>query len=138
MRTRRSTERMIDIHAFEAGNIDPVDFDHAAHVHIAWLYLQQTSLAEAIVRFTAALRQLTVRAGADAKYHETITWFFLIVIAERRAATPGADWHTFRRDNADLLGDASILRRFYSTERLRSKLAKQQFLLPDRQSLHIF
>ena len=87
----RSTERMLDIHAFEAGHIDPADFDHAAHVYVAWLYLQQTSLAEAIARFTAALRQLTARAGADARYHETITWFFLIVIAERCAATPGAE-----------------------------------------------
>lgn len=106
-------------------------------MYVAWLYLQQNGLAEAIPRFTAALRQLTLRAGAEAKYHETISWFFLIVIAERCAAVPNADWHTFRRHNADLLKDAPFLRRCYLAERLQSQLAKQQFLLPDRQSVEL-
>ncbi len=56
---------MVDIPALEAGRIDPAEFDHVAHVYIAWKYLQQTGLAEAIARFTAALRQLTARAGAN-------------------------------------------------------------------------
>jgi hypothetical protein len=137
MNSLQSKGRVIDIPGFEAGHVDPAEFDHAAHVYVAWLYLKQASLAEAITRFTAGLRQLTARAGAEAKYHETITWFFLIAIAERCAAAPGADWNTFRRHNADLLRDASLLRRFYSSERLQSKLAKRQFLLPDRQPVEL-
>jgi hypothetical protein len=128
--------RGIDIRSFEAGEIDPDDFDHAAHVYIAWCYLQDHGLLDAIARFTSALRALTVRLGAQAKYHETITWFFLIVIAERCAKTPSADWPSFRQHNADLLRDASILRRSYTAERLQSELARRQFVLPDLPQNH--
>jgi len=70
----------------EAGTIDPEQFDHRAHVYVAWSYLRRYSLAESILRFTAALRRHTVKLGASDKYHETITWFYLIEIEKRRNA----------------------------------------------------
>lgn len=123
----------IDVAAFEAGAFDPADFDHAAHVYVAWSYLRQYELVEALRRFTHTLRALTIRLGIPHKYHETITWFFMIVIAERRALDPEEDWQAFSRRNADLLrGSSSLLRCCYSAERLHSTLARRQFLLPDR------
>ena len=118
---------------FERGDIDPQLFDHAAHVYVAWSYLRGLPLAEAISRFTAALRRLTARFGAEQKYHETITWFFMILVAERRSGASGEDWSVFAAENPDLLGDAGRqLRRFYSPARLSSSVARQRFLLPDR------
>lgn len=35
-----------EIAAFEAGDIDPADFDHAAHVYIGWSYRQSHGLPE--------------------------------------------------------------------------------------------
>ena len=128
-------DRPVDIAAFEAGAFDPAHFDHAAHVRVAWCYLQQCELGEAIRRFSHALRAITARLGIAAKYHETITWFFMIVIAERCARDPNADWDSFRCQNADLFrGD--LLHRHYSEGRLRSPLARRQFLLPDLAELH--
>lgn len=126
-----TADRPIDVAAFEAGSFDPSAFDHPAHVRVAWAYLQQCELGEAIRRFTGALRALTVRLDMSGKYHETITWFFMIVIAERVARHPGADWEAFRRRNPDLFRGGDLLRRHYSEERLRSLLARRQFLLPD-------
>jgi hypothetical protein len=122
-----------DVQAFEAGAIDPAGFDHEAHVHVAWCYLQQFPLAEAIARFTAALRSLTQRLGATGKYHETISWFFLIEIADRCDLCVGSDWETFRRTHPDLFEDASgLLRRHYSPACLASARARRRFVLPDR------
>jgi hypothetical protein len=116
---------------FEAGAIDAERFDHQAHVHVAWCYLRQFPLAEAITRFTAALRRLTVRLGAEGKYHETISWFFMIVLADRMAADPARDWDAFRSGNGDLFDDAGgLLRRHYSAECLEG--ARGRFVLPDR------
>lgn len=125
-----AVDRPIDVAAFEAGSFDPSTFDHAAHVRVAWCYLQQCELGEAIRRFTRAVRALTVRLGVPGKYHETITWFFIIAIAERCAQQPYADWDAFRRRNPDLFSGA-VIRRYYSEERLQSTLARRQFLLPD-------
>jgi hypothetical protein len=117
--------------AFEAGEIDPATFSHEAHVHVAWCYLQAYPLAEAIAKFTAALRSWTERLGAARKYHETISWFFMIAIADRGAA--GCDWETFRAQNGDLIENGTaLLRQHYSESCLSSERAKHHFALPDR------
>lgn len=121
------------IEQFEAGDIDPEGFGHEAHVYVAWAYLQQTDLLNAIARYRAALRRLTRRLGAEAKYHETITWFFLVAIAERLESPPGAEWTTFRQANSDLFEPGGgWLRRYYSPDRLASDRARRTFVLPDR------
>ena len=120
------------VETFERGEIDPDAFDHEAHVYVAWLYLERFPLPLALEKFDAALRRLTVKLGIPGKYHVTITWFFVLLIAERRNADPGADWNRFRRRNADLVEDGGLLRRYYSSRTLASDRARQSFVLPDR------
>jgi len=121
---------------FEAGKIDADEFDHTAHVRLAWEYLQSTSLTDTLQRFTAGLRRLTARLGVPGKYHETVTGFLLLLIAERCQASGGSDWTRFRAANPDLFGNVrGLLLRHYTPERLDSPLARRQFLLPDRPGL---
>ena len=123
----------INIEAFEDGTVDPDQFDHEAHIYVGWSYLELFELQEAIDRFSAALRRLTKKLGVETKYHETITWFFMILIAERRSASESNDWQVFRQGNADLLARRpSIVSQYYSDERLGTSLARTQFVLPDR------
>lgn len=123
----------ISIAAFEDGSIDPERFDHEAHVFIGWAYLRKYELPDAIARFSAALRRLTIELGVEAKYHETITWFFMILIAERRSTAVGDGWHAFKQRNPDLFATKpSIISRYYSTARLGTTEARTQFVLPDR------
>lgn len=118
---------------FDASDIDPDRFDHEAHVYVAWQYLQRYRPAEAIHRFTDALRRLTAKLGAEAKYHETVSWFFLIVTADRMARCDTPDWDEFRRQNSDLVcGGMSLLRERYSRECIDSDTARRRFVLPDR------
>lgn len=122
---------------FERGTIDPEAFDHAAHVFVAWSYLREMPQRDAARAFCAALQRLTRLLGVAGKYHETISWFFLLLIAERRSGAAGTDWATFEAANPALLNDAgALLRAYYSPERLASPLARRQFLLPDRVPQH--
>ncbi len=123
----------ITIEAFETGRIDVDSFDHEAHVYVAWSYLERMPVMDALQRYSDGLRRLTRALGIPGKYHETITCFYMFVIAERRDASPG-DWESFKRRNEDLLarGDASVLHRFYSREVLASERARETFVLPDR------
>lgn len=126
----------VSIEALEAGTIDPRDFNHESHVYAAWLYLECWPLDDAIGRFCGALRRLTAQLGVPGKYHETISWFFLILINQRRANTGPTSWFEFRRDNDDLVsGGAKTLGRYYSKELLESDHARNHFLLPDKLSL---
>ena len=122
----------LSIDGFERGEIDLESFDHEAHLHLAWLYLEQFPLPEALERFDAALRRLTARLGIPGKYHATITWFYLLLIGERRDGEPGLPWNRFRIRNADLLDHGGILNRYYHRDTLASERARRSFILPDR------
>ncbi len=127
-----TSHRFPTVAEFERGELDPEAFVHEAHVYVAWELINQCPLTEAIQRFTQALRRLTTAIGQEAKYHETITWFFMLRTAERREALGATDWDTFAAANSDLLTDSkAMLARHYSAERLWSPLARRQFLLPD-------
>ena len=123
----------ITIAALEDGTLDAEAFDHEAHVYLGWLFLEEMPLLEAIDRFSSALWRLTAKLGIPGKYHETVTWFFMLLIAERRANTAGGDWFSFRRKNSDLFaGNPSIVSRYYSSDLLASDRARQSFVLPDQ------
>ena len=123
----------VDLEEFESAALDPEAFDHQAHVYVAWSLLEQGDLPEATQRFTSALKRLTRQHGIEGKYHETISCFYMTLIAERRALQDQEDWPSFSRGNPDLLMNAGeLLKSYYSSERLHSPLACRQFLLPDR------
>jgi hypothetical protein len=128
-----SRETRLSIETFEAGALDSAEFDHAAHIYVAWLYLQRFPAATAISRFTEGLRRLTARLGVPGKYHETISWFYMLLIAERMAGASTKNWDAFCQDNDDLFRrDDNVLGRYYSDNLLGSDLARQSFVLPDK------
>ncbi len=125
----------VSIEALESVSIDAESFNHESHVYAAWLYLEQWQLTEATRRFSAAIRKLTKQLGAESKYHETITCFYMQLINQRRSAMQQRSWRIFRQDNTDLIENAgTVLNRYYSKELLASDLARKHFLLPDKLS----
>jgi hypothetical protein len=121
------------IESLESATIDADAFDHEAHIYVGWLYLERYPLTEAIEQFTNALRRLTRKLGVPGKYHETISWFYLLLIEERRSVSMPNDWFAFRRANNDLFcHDDNIVERYYSKELISSDRARQSFVLPDR------
>ena len=111
----------------------PADqFHHQQHVQVAWLFVRKHGMPAALAEFTAAIKRFADAKGATGLYHETITWAFLLLIAERQARTPAESWEQFEAANADLLvWKPSILTRYYSKELLTSDLARRTFLMPD-------
>lgn len=123
------------VEAFENGTIEAGEFDHESHTLVAWHYLQDLPLLDAIARFTCAVKRLAVKLGAPGKYHETITWFYLVKIAERCSAEPGADWAAFKAANPDLFDrDPMLVDKYYSRSLLHSATARRLFVLPDRRA----
>jgi hypothetical protein len=108
------------------------EFHHAQHVQVAWLFVEKYGLPAALGEFSAAIKRFADAKGATGLYHETITWAFLLLIADRRARNPVESWEAFAAANPDLMTwKPSILNRYYSQELLASDLAKRTFLMPD-------
>jgi hypothetical protein len=107
-------------------------FHHQQHVHVAWLFVQKYGMPGALAEFTTAIKRFADAKGATGLYHATITWAFLLLIAERQAKHPASSWPQFEAANPDLLiWKPSILERYYSKELLASDLARRTFLMPD-------
>lgn len=120
--------------AFETLSLPPESFNHAAHVRLAWLYLKDLPLPEAMQRYRDGLKAFAANIGQPAKYHETITFAFLAVIRERMAKDQGSDdWETFKTANTDLFGSVpAMMGVWYSAERLNNADARSSFVMPDR------
>jgi len=128
-----SAERVERIFAeFKAATVDPGEFDHEAHVLVAWRYLQDDELLPAIAKYSAGLKTLTRKLGVASKYHETITWFYMIAVGERLVNTGNTDWPRFKANNEDLFArKPSLIQQFYSNAHLMSENARHVFVLPD-------
>jgi len=118
------------LRALEDGTLPLSDFDHAAHIRAAYLYLARLDFTGAINAMRRAVKGIAARNGKDGLYHETITVAFMTLINERRAQE-GSDWENFRAAHGDLF-TGNPLAAYYSRERLESALARRIFLLPDR------
>lgn len=114
---------------FDAGRIDPGQFSHEEHIRIGWLYLVNYGKADGSRRFRNALKRFTKSIGAEAKYHETITCFFLDQIGAR---LDGSDWAAFKAANPDLFDGKTLLDSNYSSAMIDSPRARQHYVPPDR------
>lgn len=110
-------------------------FHHADHLHAAWLYLSRFPATEAIARFSKVLRSYSASLGKAGRYHETITWAYLLLMNERMWSSekPDATWEQFVAAHPDLFDwKNSILLSYYRPETLQSHVAREVFLMPDR------
>lgn len=116
--------------AFEDTTLEP--FHHADHIRMAWIYLRDHPLLEAITRFIAALKRYAAARGVPDRYHETITLAFLLLVYERML--PGESWDEFAARQEELLRwNPSALAAYYRAETLATNDARARFVLPDVQ-----
>jgi hypothetical protein len=117
----------------EAGTLPEDRFHHVDHLHAAWLYLTRFPAAEAIAKFSAVLRSYVTSLGKPGRYHETVTWAYLLLLNERiHCSKPLTSWEQFAEEHVDLMDwRNSILLRYYREETLKSELARRVFVMPD-------
>ena len=119
--------------AFVDTTLPAEEFHHHQHVEVAWRFVRNYGMPAALGEFTTAIKRFADAKGATGLYHETITWAFLLLIAERQARCGAASWDAFAAANPDLLvWKPSILEQYYSSDTLKSDLARTVFVFPDR------
>ena len=121
--------------AFEEGAITPAQFDHVAHVRVAWIYLQESpSVDDALSRMRAAIRRFAASAGVPQKYHETITVLWMRLLAEVRDAGASGELSEVLRAHP-ALADKDLPLQYYSRARLFSDEARAAWVEPDIRAL---
>ncbi len=82
---------------FEDGSLPNGAFHHEQHVRVAWMLVRRYGMPDALGRFSQALKRFAEAKGAVGLYHETMTWAYLFLVAERIARGPGESLGTLRR-----------------------------------------
>lgn len=122
------------LNAFERCELTSAQFDHVGHLRLACLLLQRHALDAAVQATCGGIQRLATHLGAQDKFHRTLTEALVRLMAARGAAS--MPWTDFLRAHPELTGDArALLARHYSAERLADPLARQTFLVPDREQL---
>ncbi|MCZ6690137.1 MAG: hypothetical protein O7H41_11075 [Planctomycetota bacterium] len=108
---------------------------HRSHVRVAYLYLRRFSLEEAIGRMRAGIQAYNAKndvpEGVTQGYHETATQAWMRLIHGAMAAHgPEKDSDAFC-DTHPHLTKKTLLRLFYSRERISTREAKEGFVEPD-------
>jgi hypothetical protein len=121
------------VRAFEDGTIDPATFRHREHLYVAWWYLRSFTLEEALARYVGHLRRLTIVLGVPEKFHATMTWAYVVLIADAMDRAPGATFDALLAENSELLDHrAGALYAYYDREELDAADARRRFVLPRR------
>ena len=117
---------------FEAGDCLPADFNHRAHVRLAYVYLagNDTETAATLMRqaLLAFLHHHRVPAG---KFHETMTRAWILAVRHFMNRTPDTGSADEFIDRNPQLLDSRIMMTHYSAELLFSDEARAQFVEPD-------
>ena len=91
-------------------------FDHAAHIRLAIDCLAETqSIDEATSRIGTILRAKAESAGVPEKYHETVTRFWMVMVAR--------------------LLDKNLPSEYYSAQLLQTDAARNGWVEPDLKPL---
>ncbi len=119
--------------AFHGGTLSPEGFDHHQHVRLAWVCLRRRPLPRVLAGFRDGLERLAAHAGQPGLYHQTITWTYLLLVAEAlERSGPEADWEDFTAIHPTLLAPPKeLLGTYYRPETLDSELARHCFVFPD-------
>ncbi len=123
--------------ALERGEIANENFRHVSHLHVAWVYLaESSSVQQAADKMRDTLRRFAAAAGKPQKYHETITLFWVHLLSRARAASGGEHLEEIVHANPQLL-EKNFPLAYYSIERLFSNEARISWVEPDLKPLSI-
>lgn len=124
---------------FEAYEIDAATFHHREHLRVAYALIATYGLETAFVRLKASLIGLLTHLGVGTeKYHETITYAWLLAVNHFMHMTKQSkSFDDFIQGNGLLL-DPSIMNTHYSHSVLQSPEAKAAFLEPDLEPIPLY
>lgn len=117
---------------FDSGGVMPAQFDHRAHLRLAYVHLAVHGPEHAVHTFRHSLQGFLQRHRIDpAKFHETLTQAWLSAV-----------WYFMQRfgdtsSSEDFLGksaalhDPKVMLTHYSKEVLFSDDARREFVAPD-------
>ena len=117
--------------ALEEAGVSGGSFRHRDHVRVAWLLLRREGAEAGSETFVRGLRAFAAAHRANDKYHETLTRFWLRLVAHTIEVRPQIhDADAFLAAFPFLL-DKTLVERHWSRDALWSDDARMRYVEPD-------
>lgn len=128
------------IAAFEAGRLAKERWTHAAHILGGAWYVHALGREAALTHMRQRIRAFNESVGGKntdtSGYHETITVFWIRLLALELVANPQPDRATFVTQAVEHFApQRDIFTRYYSFDVLKSTDARRAWIAPDLQPL---
>lgn len=119
------------VQAFLRGVLPPGGFHHRDHLRLAWWLVRHEREEEALAQVRASLRAWAATVGTGAGYNETLTRFWVRMVAyEVQHCPPNLDFPAFLLACPDLL-DRHLPSRYWSQSVLWSEAARAAWVEPN-------
>jgi hypothetical protein len=120
------------VRQFASCQLEPAWFTHKAHLRLAWIYLQNHNLDEAIEQVRTDIKRFVAFAGAESKYNDTLTVAAVRIVNRFVKAYKTKSFEKFILANDELLTDfKALVMQHYKTDIFTSEVAKKRFINPD-------
>jgi len=124
------------LRGFESGTLAKSEWTHGAHVAAAASYLFNSNFATVLPLMRARISAFNLSVGgantATSGYHETLTHFWLLIVAESLRQHPPASRLAAARHAVAVFGEARTLHTiYYSGDVVKDTAARQQWRAPD-------
>ena len=117
--------------AFESCAVAPSQFNHEAHVRLAYIYLVESGVEPAVQRMREGLLNFIEHNGIPrSKFHETITRAWVLAVRHFMNKSSSTSFQDFIARSPVLL-DSKIMLTHYSASVLFSSDARASFVEPD-------
>lgn len=119
------------LHAFFSAELANSDFHHRDHLRLTWLVVRRYGPAEAETRVTEGIEHFAAMHGHAARYHDTMTRFWVRLVAHAVAKKPQIrDIEAFLEAYPMLL-DPTLPFRHWRRETMFTPEAQVEWMDPD-------
>jgi len=117
--------------AFESYSVTPAQFNHEAHLRLAYVYLVENDLTTAQERMRRALLMFLAAHGIPLeKFHETLTRAWVLAVRHFMNRSPSLCFSEFAAKSQPLL-DSKVMLTHYSASVLFSPSARASYVEAD-------
>jgi hypothetical protein len=124
------------LRSFEEGTLAKSEWTHGAHVAAAASYLFDSNFERVLPLMRARIRAFNVAVGgantATSGYHETLTRFWLLIVADSLRQHPPTSRLDAARHAVQVFGEARALHTlYYSGDVVKDSAARREWRPPD-------
>jgi len=112
--------------------LPPDLFNHEAHLRLAYLYITNYGIEEAIDKICIQIPQFAAKHGANDKFNKTVTVAAIKAVKHFMEKSNTKDFQSFITENPRLINNfKDLLGCHYQTDIFTSEKARKEYLEPE-------